>query len=315
MAKGNRSGNQQVSQSVTNMGNNAKQIIFTGEEKTQDAMSFPLVETGDHITGEAYDPLAQREDDITEAEGLEIKPEAQENPQVEAVPVGENPEPKYSIDDPRFKDKEPTDILKSYHELERKFKERDDELGNYRKMFDQHVQSTFAKKEDPKQPPVDDRENQKLLEEMLSNPQAFVQKVEQRVLGQLNNIAAQYEMQAVQAKTRDVITSPEFKQWLTQNVPYPIAQMADQDPATYNWIINHYKSFQAPKQAISNAKEEAIIKRKVVDHAAGLPSSAPSRSKPVYTRSSIMKLMRENPAEYERLQEDIMLAYKEGRVK
>lgn len=306
MARSRRE-NQREMPTNTARGNVARQM------ETPDAVDFsttgfPMVETGDHLTGELFDPMAQ-----TEESNDEPQIENADNQQLEAAPVAEAGQPQ--IDDPRFAGKDPVEILKSYKELEKKFHERDEEIGNYRKMFDQQVQQNFNKPAQQVKQPVDEKENQKLLEEMLANPQGFMQKVEQRILGNLGSLAAQHELQAIQAKHKEITSQPEFKEWLINTVPMHIAQLADNDPKTYNWIVNQYQSAKAPQKAAASAREEATIKRRVAENAAGLPTATAPRGKQVYTRSSIMKLMRENPAEYERLQPDIMQAYREGRVK
>lgn len=290
------------------MENRAASMNLSDSNEQDGPEEFPMVESANHLTGEIFDPMA-----LTEQEGLEETTEEVAEETVEEI-VETKPD---SINDPRFEGKSPEDILKSYKELENKFNERNDELGNYRKMFDQHVQKSFTQQ--PQQPQVDpklsEKKNQELLEEMLANPQAFVQKIEQRIYNNLGSMASQHEMKNMMHKNQDTLSSPDFKSWLVNNVPQHIAQLADNDPKTFNWIISTYKNNTAPQAAAIQASEQAVTRRRVAENAAGIPTGGTVRSKPIYTRSSIMKMMRENPAEYERLQGDIMLAYKEGRVK
>ena len=311
--KRNRDNRRVQSPAPTYGGNRAASIYHSDDEFIGDEpQDFPLVESTSHLTGEVFDPMAHLEQEQPE----EFEGEAQDN-QEDAQIVGEGGQQAESISDPRFEGKSPEEILKSYKELEAKFNERNDELGNYRKMFDQHVQQQAFQQNQPPTPDPrkSEKENQELLEEMLANPQAFLQRVEQRVFNNLGNLAARNEMTSVMQKHKDVLSSNDFQKWLVSNVPRKVAELADNDPQAFNMIVNLYKNNTAPQQVAQQAQEQAVTRRRVAENAAGIPSGGTVRAKPVYTRRMIQDMMMNDPKKYELLYPDILQAYKEGRVK
>jgi len=66
------------------------------------------------------------------------------------------------------------------------------------------------------------------------------------------------------------------------------------------------------KKAVETSKADRELQLKAAD--VSTPNASESVSKKKYRRSDIIKLMQTDPDRYDALAEEIMLAYREGRV-
>lgn len=235
------------------------------------------------------------------------------------------------VDDPRFKGKSKAELYKAYQNLERLKGEHDTEVSQYRKLFMDRVlkpEMEAAAKQDGK-PAENPDDPTSALSEFLTNPiereKKVIAKAKKELIEELTGAARLNEVQQAFASKQAVIQSPEFKEWLTTNVPQHIAAAADQDINTFNFIMKAYETAtgvsatgaQAPT-APTAPGAPAPDRRIPVGSAAGIPaaSAAPGSSKPItFKQAELAEMMLCRPEEYARRQPEILAAYREGRIK
>ena len=237
--------------------------------------------------------------------------QAEEEPAAPDAPEEETPE------EP---EQEPeADYRQRYEELQRKLGEQGNELGMYRQFIDQHLTAPVNQQRAPETPPEEI--------DFLENPEKAVQAIEQRVMqrltGQMTGMMASNQgMQKLMSQHPDhmaVVNSPDFKEWALQTHPKSVLAVADKDPEAAAYILSQYK--QGRSQPTPSVDEKSVAnkistKRMAARTTGGVvPGPKGSSGEKVFKRIELMYMMVNNPREYERLQPQILKAYREGRVK
>lgn len=247
---------------------------------------------------------------VEETSVTDKAPESAQTPTPEVDPDG--------IEDPQFKGKSRKELVESYKHLQALNGRMSNEVGDYRKFFDQFILNQANNKSQPAQAapvqPAPAKDDGKLLELMLGDPEAFVDTVEKRLMGKLQSVGVQAEVQKVYEKNQDLMNSNEFKTWALENVDFSIRQLADRDPKTCNFIFNSYRALSG-KQAPTEAKPPQPAPRNVVVSAAASGTGTPTKVPPkVWTRTEVRELYANNQAEYRRREAEITAAYQAGLV-
>lgn len=258
-------------------------------------------------------------------------PEVPLPPEAPAAPATTETSESDEIDDPRFKGKSKVELYKAYQNIERLKGEHDAEVSMYRKLFAERVlkpeMDAAAKSAKPAENPDDPTA---ALSEILTNPiereKKVIARAKQELMAELAGVARMNEVQQAFAAKQAIIQSPEFKEWLTSNVPQHVAAVADQDINTFNFIMKSYEmatgattgSAGTPAPSPSSPAAPAPDRRIPVGPAAGVPaaSATPGASKPViFKQAELAEMMLYRPEEYARRQPEILAAYREGRIK
>lgn len=259
--------------------------------------------------------------ETTTAQAPAPAPEVPLPPEAPAAPATTETPESDEIDDPRFKGKSKVELYKAYQNIERLKGEHDAEVSMYRKLFAERVlkpeMDAAAKLAKPAENPDDPTA---ALSEILTNPiereKKVIARAKQELMAELAGVARMNEVQQAFAAKQAIIQSPEFKEWLTSNVPQHIAAAADQDINTFNFIMKSYE--MASGGSAGSAGTPAPDRRIPVGPAAGVPaaSAAPGASKPViFKQAELAEMMLYRPEEYARRQPEILAAYREGRIK
>ena len=118
---------------------------------------------------------------------------------------------------------------------------------------------------------------------------------------------------------KEVITSPKFKEWVQASSARTARfQRADQmgDIEEADDLISTFKQLNqieaTTKEASKKAQKQAV---KSANTGSTRGNSDVRGSRRIYRRADIRELMKTNPARYEDLQNEIMQAYAEGRVR
>ena len=259
------------------------------------------------------------------AEAVEVKSE-EAKPEVPAEPAKPENQPESKaeqpavdpdeIEDPQFKGKSKKEIYESYKELQKLNGRMSNEVGDYRKFFDQFIMNQ-AKPQQPQsqqvRPTTDDG---KLLEMMLGDPNGFVELVERRLMGKIQSIGAISEVGKVYQQNQDLMQDQNFLKWAVENVDQSVRELADRDPKTCNFIFNSYRALhgkQAPAQ--QQSPQPAATSRNVVVSPAASGTGSPVKVPPkTWTRREVRELYANNPAEYRRRETEITAAYQNGLV-
>lgn len=234
-----------------------------------------------------------------------VNQEIEQRQQVEDVPE-------------KYRGKSVQDVIRMHEEAEKLISRQGQEVGDLRKLADDFLRSqlTQAKASEPEKPKEID---------FFENPQAAIQSaIEQNPKVRAAEQYAQ-QMQQEQARMRlnqkhpdasGVVQDPDFQQWVKASAVrqrlFAQADAFDADAA--DELLSTYKEIKSLKtqrvKEIDTSSRDKAMKSASVD--AG--GSGESGQK-MYRRADLIRLKMRDPSKYESMQDEIMAAYSEGRVK
>jgi hypothetical protein len=229
-------------------------------------------------------------------------------------------EPPVNIPD-KYRGKSVEDIVKMHQEAEKLIGKQAQEVGEVRRLADELLKQQLAQK-----PQAQPKEEPEVELDFFEDPKLAVQKA---VANHPDVLAAkqaaaqmkQLQTQAMLAKKHpdfaDVVRDGEFVEWVKASpLRLNMFAMADSqyDFTAADELISTFKQIRGAKQTqvTDSAKQtrDAQMKTAMVNTA-----GTGETSKKVYRRADLIRLRLENPDRYDALQDEIMKAYSEGRVK
>ena len=261
---------------------------------------------------------------VVEAEQEEVKPEeGTEYASIEEAPQVEQPqeEPQVELPD-KFKNKSVEDIISSYENLERELGRKGQELGELRKLTDGILQQQVTTSQNGTEaPPEEDLDffddPDKAVSKAIENHPKFRQFEEQQK-AQHVEVTTQ-RLKEAHPDYLEVVQDQKFQEWVKER---PIRKQL--------FVAAHGYNLDSALELIGNWKERALISNtseavanKAVEREQAMKAgkgvsrtSAESTSgKKIYRRADLIRLKTTDPERYESLQDEILAAYAEGRVK
>lgn len=232
------------------------------------------------------------------------------------------PENELEVEIPeKYRGKSVKDIVKMHQEAERMIGKQAQEVGEVRKLADELIKKQLSNT------PQVESELELDDTEFFANPKEAITKAvnSHPTVRQAAEAAAQLKaMQAKQAilaahpDFAEVVQDSDFQEWVMKSkVRSQLFRQADNyDIDAADELLSTYKELKNVKT--SKATQEITEKRTAALKAANTGSNAVTsgeKSKKIYRRADIIRLMNTDPQRYASLQDDIMLAYSEGRVR
>lgn len=267
---------------------------------------------------------------VAETNNLTLDDAVEETPEESQVAPDESPVEEPAVEEEedvlpdKYQGKSASDIARMHQELEKRLGQQSTEVGELRQAFDNMVQQSMAAQQAPA-PEVNEAIDDV---DFFANPSEAVNKMiaSNPVMRQMQEatVAAQREkaLTAVQAKHSDmkeVIQSESFQTWVNgSQFRQNLFAQADQnyDFAAADELLTLYKDTQGvvkSQAAVEKVAKKAEIKKASTGTSRSNPEGQTSRK--VYRRRDIIELMNRDPKRYEAMQDEIMRAYAEGRVK
>lgn len=215
----------------------------------------------------------------------------------------------------KFKGKTATDVAKAYSELEKRFGQQGNELGELRRLTDDILKRQLSDGDTSKEISDDD---------FYEAPKQSVEKIVENhpKLNRLDEIErklAEREFVTKHPNWKDSANTEEFNQWVSSSPMrvrlYNNANRFDFDSA--NDLFDLWEERQSLiKQAAKKEDEIQKSKRKEdLKKVSSESTSTDGSSEKTYRRSDLIKMKMYEPDEYAARQEEILQAYAEGRVK
>lgn len=215
-----------------------------------------------------------------------------------------------------YRGKSVQDVVKMHQEAQKLIARQGQEVGEVRRLADELIKSQLAPKVKPEEPkPVDFFENpqEAIRQQIESNPR----------LVQAEAYAKQ--AQAEQARMRlaqmhpdmpQIVQDEGFKSWVQgSKVRQQLFQQADQfDLDAANELLSTYKELRQVRQQRTEAVDTAERDKSLSAAAVDTGGSGESTRK-VYRRADLIRLKMRDPAKYELMNDEILAAYSEGRVR
>ena len=242
------------------------------------------------------------------------------------VTIQEEPENKSVLEDiipEKYKGKSVAEIAKMHEEAEKLIGRQANEVGELRKLTDEILKQQIASAK-PKQ------EEQGNEVDFWSDPDTYLNKKLDNHPDIIAAKQAQVQMKHQQASELlhkkhpdmlEIVGSKDFQDWVSASkvrTQLYVAADTQYDTEAAEELLSTFKAIKGAKQTeevqqqVKNLADsrQKQLKAATVDSGGGNVSSSK-----VYRRADLIRLRMTDPARYEALENEIMAAYQEGRVK
>jgi hypothetical protein len=265
--------------------------------------------------------LIETQEDLFEASDVTNEPEVSQvtqEEQVQSAPAVEDIPPKY-------KGKSLDEIIRMHQEAEKLIGRQAQEVGEVRKLADELIKRQIEPKKVEetvtKEDEIDFFEDPDKAVARKIDSHPAIQEARQQAL-QLKQMQTLDRLQKNFPDFQQTVQDTSFAEWINAS-PVRVRLFAqanaeyDYDAASELLTSWSYVKPKAPVQeAVPSAEvkqaQRAAVKAATVDVGG---SSQGNTSSKVYRRADLIRLQIENPNRYYELQDEIMAAYNEGRVK
>lgn len=225
----------------------------------------------------------------------------------------------------KFKGKSLDDVIDMYGNLEQAFGRRSSEVGELRKLTDEILKGTATPEKDTKPATIDsdallENPTEALNQAIASHP--VLQKLTETLVN--NEIAtSKRDFEAKHGDAQKVQGIPGLADWIMAN-PERLRRWntADQayDYGTADELLSTFKEIQAAKgsqsqEATADAARAALSAPRSGSAGSAGDATGKVKTRKVFKRAQLMRLRKEDPDRYDKMQNEILLAYREGRVK
>jgi len=227
-------------------------------------------------------------------------------------------EPKSVIEDilpDEFKGKTPSEIAKQALFYRNQMGKQANELGEVRRLADELIKSQLHKPTEQVVEEIDIFENPKEAMRRAIEQNPMVQSAALQA-EQSRKAMAQQQLVSKHPDFNQVVQDSGFTEWVGKSkIRQQLFQQANNwDVDAADELFTTYKELRATRQTQVSDVEKAA--RSKAMNAAGVDSGGTGESsKKTFRRTDIMKLMTTDRKKYDAMQNEIMLAYSEGRVR
>ena len=255
--------------------------------------------------------IIEREDEQASTEDVFAE---QEQPEVEEQVTPSEPE----IPD-KYQGKSAQELVQMHQEAEKLLGRQSSEVGELRKVVDNYIQAQLTT--EPQQ--------QEQVEEVdfFTDPEKAVAQAIQNhpKIKEAESVSQQYRMQTALSALKtnhpdmeSILQDTKFAEWIQgSKVRTKLFVAADKeyDYEAADELFNLWKERQQMIGQAASAEKQSrkqAVRTASTGNASGSSESSPKK---IYRRADIIKLMKEDPHRYAALQDEIMRAYAEKRVK
>ena len=242
---------------------------------------------------------------------------------IEEQPIEVQEEAEYELPS-KFSGKSTREIVSSYENLEKELGRKGQEIGELRKLTDGILQQQLTTNQSGTEAQYEEKEEVDFFDDpdaavnkaIESHPQ-FREFKEQQALQQAK--ATTQQLETAHPDYLEVIGDPKFQEWVKESPIrsrlYVSAHNYDLDSANEllgNWKERALLSNTAVAEAGKETKRTAALKN---GKSVSRTSSESTAGKKTYRRADLIRLRTTDPQRYESLQDEILSAYADGRVK
>lgn len=253
--------------------------------------------------------------DITKSD----EPQAEQTQETTTVTPTDNVE---EVIPPKYKGKSIDEIIKMHQEAEKLIGRQAQEVGEVRKLADELIKRQIEPRQEVaavKEDEIDFFEDPKKAVNKAVETHPAIQEAKQQAL-QLKQMQTLNRLREEFPDFQSTVADPAFADWVkASNVRLKLYAAADAefdyDSASElltMWnLVKGKQSAPAPAPEVK-AAQKAAVKSATVD--VGSSAASPTSAK-IYRRADLIRLQLEDPDRYYQLQDEIMAAYNEGRVR
>jgi len=245
--------------------------------------------------------------------------EAVEQQQVQQTQQ-ETQQPAFEVPE-KYKGKTAEDIIRMHQEAEKLIGKQAQEVGEVRKLADELLKQSLASNNKPQhieqqEPEIDFFEDPKkaIQKELSAHPDVIAAR---EAALTFKKMQIQQKLNSDHPDFTQVVQDPEFVNWVKSSpVRMGLYAKADAeyDYDSANELLSTFKQIKSVKAQETKAAGE-VARQSALKSAAVDVGGTGESSKKVYRRADLIRLRMTDPQRYEALSDDIMRAYREGRVK
>ena len=224
----------------------------------------------------------------------------------------------------KYRGKSVEDLVQMHQELEKFSGKQSTEVGELRRLVDDHIQTQLVEQQAPQQQQQLDDEDDV---DFFVDPKTAVSRAidnhpkireAQAYTEQAKKQATLAQLQQRHPEMESVLQDPKFAEWIKgSKVRTQLFVQADQmyDYDAANELFSLWKEKNQVVQ--QTAQAERVARKSAVKSAntGNARGTGEGSRKKVYRRADIIKLMRTDPERYQSLSDELLKAYAEGRVK
>lgn len=227
--------------------------------------------------------------------------------------------------DGKYQGKSAAELAEMHSNLEKLMGKQSQEVGELRKAFDDMVKTSITSQQTAAQSAPEPEVSEI---DFFTDPRAAVAKeianhptlkaAEQAAL-EMAKEKAITSLKSNHPKMAETLSDPKFQEWVAKSkIRTQLYQNADQqyDYEAANELLDLWgerRTVVEKTAAVEKQAQKAEVKKAATGSARSNPAG--TSSKKVYRRADIRELMNSNPKRYEAMQDEIMQAYAEGRIK
>ena len=221
----------------------------------------------------------------------------------------------------KYKGKSAEDLVRMHQEAEKLLGRQSSEVGELRQVVDSYIQTQLSNQQAPQQ--------QETVDEVdfFSDPEEAVKRAidNHPKIREAESISKQYQkttalsqLQKDHPDMQNILTDDKFAEWIKgSKIRTQLYVQADKhyDYEAAHELFTLWKERKQVVQQTANAEKQGR-KQAVKNASTGAATgSSETKTRKIYRRADIIKLMRTDPERYQSLSDEIMKAYQEGRVR
>ena len=218
----------------------------------------------------------------------------------------------------KYKGKNIEDVIKMHQEAEKLIGKQAQEVGEVRKLADELLKQSLSKPTQPTEvePEIDFFEDPKkaVQRTLESHPDVLAAK---QAAQELKKMQIQQQLSSNHPDFQQIVQDPDFAEWVkASKVRMSLYAKADSefDYDSADELLSTYKQLKQIKTQKTVEEGKKAVEKGLKAAAVDTGGSGES-SKRVYRRADLIRLRMTDPDRYNALQDEIMAAYNEGRVK
>ena len=258
--------------------------------------------------------IIEREDEQASTE--DVFAEQQEEQQEEEQVTPSEPD----IPD-KYQGKSAQELVQMHQEAEKLLGRQSSEVGELRKVVDNYIQTQLTT-----EPQQQQQEKVEEIDFFTDPDKAVAQAIQNHPkIKEAETVSQQYRMQTALSALKtnhpdmeSILQDTKFAEWIqASKVRTKLFVAADKqyDYESADELFNLWKERQQMIGQAATAEKQSrkqAVRTASTGNASGSSESSPKK---IYRRADIIKLMKEDPHRYAALQDEIMRAYAEKRVK
>ena len=221
----------------------------------------------------------------------------------------------------KYQGKTAQELVQMHQEAEKLLGRQSSEVGELRQVVDNYIQTQLTDKQAPQNEPVEE------VDFFTAPEKAVRQAIENHPkIKEAETLNQEYRKSTALAQLKDkhpdmeaILKDSKFADWIKDSKIRTQLFVAADQQFNHDAANELFSLWKERQQIVTNtaAVEKEGRKRAVKSASTGSArgSAGGKRSKKIYRRSDIIKLMRTDPERYQTLSEEILKAYQEKRVR